>query len=368
MWPDLTILSPSAATYADTRPIRQSTVITIHLRPPLPAWDTYVSGHPASSTYHASVWTMALAEIFRLETYFLVAETADRRLNGALPLIRQHSRLLGDRLTSLPFVNYGGALADDPDTRAALMERAAGLARELRSSRIELRDTAPPPAEWSCRTDKVTLRLTLPPTREALLQGFGSKLRSQIKRAEREPYEVRVGSGDRVADFYPVFAEVMRDLGTPVYPRRFFEELARLLPTYCTVLTVHRDGRAVAGAFLVGARGWLEIPWAATVAAEKPKATNMLLYAEVLKLAVNRGYTCFDFGRSTVNSGPYRFKRQWGAEPVQLYWATWPPSKADARARPGKSFLMSRATRLWARLPLPVANRLGPLISPSLPW
>lgn len=331
------------------------------------AWDTYVSHHAHAQPYHLADWTTVLADSFGLERHFISARSAAGTTLGVLPLIRQKSRIFGDRLTSLPFVNYGGALANDDAVRGSLMQGALTLGRELGVQRIELRDTVPPPAGWSCRTDKVTLRLALPGTQEDLSKGLGSKLRSQVKRAEREPYECKVGGADRVADFYCVFAEVMRDLGTPVYPRHFFENLTRRLPEFCTLLTIHRDGRAVAGAFLVGHRGTLEIPWAATIAAEKPKATNMLLYAEVLKLAVARGCTSFDFGRSTADSGPYRFKLQWGAQPVQLHWAVWPEDPRIAQA-PAEFSLMERATRLWARLPLPIANRLGPLISPSLPW
>lgn len=341
-------------------------VITVHRQPPQPAWDAYVASHPATTLYHRAAWPLALSGIFGLEAYFLTASDG-AHLSGVLPLIRQRSRLFGDRLTSLPYVNYGGPLADDGDTRRRLMDRAIALARELGVGHVELRDRAPPPPGWSCRTDKITLQLPLAASHDALLKGFGSKLRSQVRRAEREPCEVKVGGAERVGDFYPVFAEVMRDLGTPVYPRRFFTELVARLPDACTIVTLHRGGRSVAGAFLVGDAHTLEIPWAATVAAEKPKATNMLLYAEVLKLAVARGCRVFDFGRSTVDSGPHRFKAQWGAQPVQLHWATWPDTDA-AVVRPGATSLASRATRLWSRLPLPVANRLGPLISPSLPW
>jgi FemAB-related protein (PEP-CTERM system-associated) len=341
-------------------------VITIHRQPPQPDWDAYVASHSAATLYHGAAWPLALAGIFGLEAYFLTASD-EARISGVLPLVRQRSRLFGDRLTSLPYVNYGGPLANDPGIRQRLMDRAIVLARDIGVGRVELRDLTPPPPGWSCRTDKVTLRLPLPATHEALQKGFGSKLRSQVRRAEREPCEVRVGGAERVDDFYPVFAEVMRDLGTPVYPRRFFVELLARLPDACTIVTLHRAGRAVAGAFLVGDAHTLEIPWATTVAAEKPKATNMLLYAEVLKLAVDRGCKVFDFGRSTVDSGPHRFKAQWGALPVPLYWAVWPETSTSV-AQPGETSFMSRATRLWSRLPLPVANRLGPLISPSLPW
>jgi FemAB-related protein (PEP-CTERM system-associated) len=340
--------------------------VTVHRSPPA-NWDDYVAAQPAACVYQLAGWPTAVASIFGLEAFYLTAGSGTGPLRGILPLIRQKGWLMGNRLTSLPFFNYGGALADNEATRATLMDEAVELARRLGKDRVEFRDMVAPPPGWSHRADKATLLLDLPSSHEALQKQFGSKLRSQIKRAERELFEVKIGGRDRIDDFYPVFAEVMRDLGTPVYPRRFFEQLAERMAEFCTVLTIHREERPVSGAFLVGWRNTLEIPWAATISAEKPRATNMLLYSEVLKLAVARGYSVFDFGRSTIDSGPYRFKLQWGARPVPLHWSVWPPEMFGGNQGHGTS-LRDRATRAWSKLPLSVANRLGPLISPSLPW
>lgn len=334
---------------------------------PSVAWDPFVASSREASSYHHTCWIRALAQIFGYEAYYLEARDSTGTLVGILPLIRQKSLLFGDRLVSLPFVNYGGAVADCRQGRSALMEGTIDLARSLRVDEVEVRDATPPPAGWACRTDKATLKLELPDSVDELYTRFGSKLRSQIKRAARDPYEVRIGSSDLLADFYPVFSQVMHELGTPVYPCRFFTELIRRVPGYCTIVSVRRGSRPVAAAFLVGGRDTLEVPWAATLPDEKPRGTNMLLYAEVLKLAVQRGYGTFDFGRSTVDSGPYRFKLQWGARPIQLHWAVWPDDSAS-RDVAAPSTMRSAATRLWSRLPLPIANRLGPLISPGLPW
>ena len=335
---------------------------------PPDAWDAYVDRHPLAKPYHLSGWSMAVADLFGLEAHYLVARSPGGEVAGVLPLVRQRSLAFGDRLTSLPYFNYGGALADDEQTRAALMARARDLARDLGVKRLELRDTITPPSGWHCRTDKVTLILELPANVEALYKSFGSKLRSQIRRAEREQPVLSVGGAELVGDFYTVFAQVMRDLGTPVYPRRFFECLATRFSSNCTVVSVRHGDQPVAGAFLVGYRDTLEIPWAGTVAAVKSRATNMLLYAEVMKFAVTRGYRRFDFGRSTVDSGPYRFKRQWGAQPSQLHWSVWPDEPAVEPGSASKGSHFALATRLWSRLPLAITNRLGPLISPGLPW
>lgn len=344
----------------------------VHRDAPPPGWDAYVARHPRASAYHASAWPQAVATLFGLESYYLAAVGADGQLSGVLPLVRQRSLLFGDRLTSLPYFNYGGALADDLQTCATLMDRAEALGRDLGVRQIECRDVEPPPVNWPLRKDKVTLVLKLPDTVAALDQQLGSKLRSQVKRATREQPEVRFGGAELLDDFYGPFCEVMRDLGTPVYPRRFFETLLRAVPEACTLVSVRIAGQPMGAAWLAQHRDTLEIPWAATTAAAKPKAVNMLMYHEALKLAIQRGLSRFDFGRSTVDSGPYRFKRQWGAEPVQLHWALWtadgPKQAPQTPQPPDAGRLMNRATEAWSRLPLALANRLGPLISPKLPW
>ncbi len=224
----------------------------VHRDVPAPGWDAYVARHPRASAYHTAAWPQAVATLFGLESYYLAAVGSDGQLSGVLPLVRQRSLLFGDRLTSLPYFNYGGALADDPQTCATLMDRAEALGRDLGVRQIECRDVEPPPVNWPLRKDKVTLVLELPDTVAALDKQLGSKLRSQVKRATREQPEVRFGGAELLDDFYGPFCEVMRDLGTPVYPRRFFETLLRAVPQACTLCQrAHRrpaDGRGVAGA------------------------------------------------------------------------------------------------------------------------
>jgi FemAB-related protein (PEP-CTERM system-associated) len=332
-------------------------------------WNEYVARHPAARAYHIATWATTVSRLFSLPAYFLTARDDQDRIIGVLPLLRQKSWIFGDRLVSLPYFNYGGALADDAVTHEGLLEHAAALGRELGVKEIEVRETHPPPISWPQRQDKATLVLDLPSTVVDLNQQLGSKLRSQVKRALREQPKAIFGAGELLDDFYGVFAEVMRDHGTPVYPRRFFAVLLQELAAECVIVVLRLDGRPVSAAFLVRHRDQLEIPWAATLAAVRSRSINMALYWEVLRYAVENRYPTFDFGRSTVDSGPYRFKLQWGARPVPLHWACWRPDDSqattievsDGRAR-------AIATRIWSHLPTPVANRLGPLISPSLPW
>jgi len=337
---------------------------------PGPDWDPFVTAFPEASVYHLSGWTEIARQVFGHRVLFVESRDPSGSLTGVLPVIRQKSRLLGNFATSLAFFNYGGALTADPLVAEQMMTRAAESAEALGCRYLEFRDAQPQPGPWVRRTDKVTLRLNLPDTVEALSKRLGSKLRSQVKRAEREAVECRTGTTELLDPFYAVFAENMRDLGTPVYPKRFFRAILERFGQYSQLVVIESRGEPWAGAFLVFWRGVAEVPWASCRAKAKPLGANMKLYWELLSRAISRGCTVFDFGRSTVDSGTDRFKRQWGAEPMPLHWHRWErhAGGAEMSAGEGHGKAMQLATAIWQRLPLPIANRLGPLISGSLPW
>ena len=345
--------------------------VTVAVEPnPGPDWDAFVRTRPAASVYLLSGWALLAREVFGHRAYFIEARGENGELLGVLPLVLQKSLVFGRFMTSLPFFNYGGALADSAEVVLALMERARDLARELGCRYLELRDVVERPGTWRVRRDKASMILTLPPDMAALSKQLGSKLRSQVKRAERENPSVRTGGAELLDAFYDVFCRTMRDLGTPVYPKRFFAAILQRFPAECLLVVVERAGQPAAAAFLVIAGGNAEIPWAACREDAKPAGFNMRLYWEVLTAVVGRGCRQFDFGRSTLDSGTYKFKRQWGAEPLQLHWHRWERDASDTdEAQPAtESKLMQTATNIWKRLPLGVANTLGPLVSPGLPW
>ncbi len=333
-------------------------------------WDSFVMGSPDSSIYHLSGWTEIAREVFGHRALFVESRDSSGSLAGVLPVIRQRSWLLGNFATALAFFNYGGALAADPVIAQQLMIRASQEAKALGCRYLEFRDVQPRPGEWSRRTGKVTLRLDLPDTAEGLSKRLGSKLRSQVRRAEREGIQCRTGTVALLDDFYAVFAENMRDLGTPVYPKRFFEALFERFEQHCQLVVIESQGEPWAAAFLVFWRGCAEVPWASCRAKAKPLGANMRLYWELLSAAIGRGCTSFDFGRSTVDSGTYRFKQQWGAQPVPLYWYRWerPGSRRDTSDGDERGKAIQLATAIWRHLPLSIANALGPLVSGVLPW
>ena len=333
-------------------------------------WDAFVSEASNASLTHLSGWTELAREVFGHRVLFIEARDASGTLTGVLPIVQQRHRLLGNFATSVAFFTYGGALAADPEVAQHLMRRAAEAADALGCRYLEFRDTQQRSDEWNRRSDKVALQLDLPRTFEELATRLGSKLRSQVKRAEREGLERRIGTVDLLDDFYAVFAENMRDLGTPVYPKRFFEAILRRFEPHCRLIVIDWQGRPAATGFLTFWRDRTEIPWASCRADAKRVGVNMKLYWEALGVAIERGCSVFDFGRSTVDSGTDRFKRQWGAQPVPLYWYRWERAhrESDVAASEGKGWARQLATAIWQRLPLQVANTLGPLISGALPW
>jgi len=335
-------------------------------------WDAWVDTHPQASLYHRATCPLLIQEVFQHKPLFFEARDASGSLAGVLSIVRQKSLLFGDYATSLPFVNYGGALANSTAVAESLMIEARNAANAWGCKYIEFRDVRRQSGPWSTRTDKVTMLLQLPRSHEDLAKALGSKLRSQVRRADREEASVDVGGARLLSSFYTVFCQNMRQLGTPVYPRRFFEALLCRFPAESVIVTISRNGRPSAAALLILHRQRAEIPWASCTEETKPLGFNMKLYWEALRVAIERGCTSFDFGRSTANSGPYRFKQQWGAQPQQLYWHRWSrdghaPGDAAIGSSPHGT-LFRRASRIWARLPLPIANSIGPMISPSLPW
>jgi FemAB-related protein (PEP-CTERM system-associated) len=344
-----------------------NTVLTVDDRDAA-AWDAFVASHPEATAYHQYAWRRVIEQVFRQRAHYLSARDASGALVGVLPLVQLRSRLFGNFLVSMPYVNYGGILAVDLQARRFLVEAAEALGRRLGASHVELRHTGASIDGWPTRTDKVSMRRTLPDSAATLNKQLGSSLRSQIRRPIKAGASAAHGGVDLLDEFYAVFAENMRDLGTPVYPRSLFATVLREFPQRARICVIRIGARAVAAGFTIGHRGMLEIPWASSLREFNPSSVNMLLYAQLLEQAIADGYTVFDFGRSTVDSGTYRFKRQWGAEPVQLHWHYW---LRDGGAEPPRlnpdNPRYRAAISAWQHLPLGLANRLGPMIVRNLP-
>ncbi len=330
------------------------------------AWDDYVNAHPQSSLYHLYIWRDVIAQSFQHAAIYLIARDTLGGMHGVLPLVRLTSRLFGDFAVSMPFFNYGGPLADNADIANQLLSCAEAIAEQQQLDHLEIRATQNL-NDWPVRTDKVSMIRALPSSGAALDEEIGAKVRAQINRAHQESPAVAIGHLDLLDEFYHVFAVNMRDLGTPVYGKQFFRNILAALPQQSHLVVIRLQGRPVAAAFLLGYREMMEIPWASTLRSVNSLNINMALYRAVLGFCIERKYQFFDFGRSTQNSGTYRFKKQWGAVPVQHYWHYWLRSGGELPALKPDSPKFKLVIACWQRTPVFVTRLIGPYIVKNLP-
>ncbi len=330
-------------------------------------WDHYVAGHNESEAYHLYAWRHVLESALGCACYYLQARAEDGTVRGVLPLAHLKSRLFGNFLVSIPAFNYCGVLADDETVREALLDGARELGASLALDHIELRHRDNLDVDLPYRADKVAMRLSLPPSEEELWQGFKPKLRAQIRRPSKDGAQATAGSVELLDEFYDVFSRNMRDLGTPVYPKTLFREMCRQFPDEVRVHVVRLEDKPVAAGITVAHKGSMEIPFASSLREFNRSSVNMLLYWSVLCAAIAAGCTVFDFGRSTPDTGTYRFKAQWGAHPQPLHWHYWLRDAGELPMLNPQNPKFRFATQVWSRLPVAVANLLGPRIVRHLP-
>jgi FemAB-related protein (PEP-CTERM system-associated) len=349
--PDATRLTVSIATEADAA-----------------AWEAYVSDDPDSSGYHSWAWRGVFDRAFGHESIYLIARRADgpgrESIRGVLPLVQINSLIFGRTLTSLPFLNYGGVVSDSDSEAAALVDAAAEFARDRRCRYIELRHSARRFPQLPCKQHKVAMLLRL---NTKLWDALDRKVRNQIRKAQKSGLTSIQGGQELLDDFYTVFARNMRDLGTPVYARRFFEEVLRAFPGRAQLHVVRLGSRNVAAGLTYRTGTRVEVPWASSIREHNALCPNHLLYWNILESAIAEGADLFDFGRSTPNEGTFHFKRQWGAESVPLFWEYCLVGQSGLPDQSPKNPKFKSAIEIWKRCPLWLANLIGPHIVRSIP-
>ena len=332
-----------------------------------PQWNGYANGKGYAGYFHRVEWAEVLHRALGHEPYFLAAFRGEE-ITGLLPLTLVRSALFGRFLVSLPYLNSAGVLSDCDESKRLLLDQAIRLADELRVRHLELRQECEieHPGLTEKMTSKVHLRLSLPGDAEALLAGFKSKLRSQVKKALSNGQTVDWGNEELLGDFYAVFSRNMRDLGTPVFPRELFRSMLRSFPAESEMCVVRQDGRPVAAALLLHGPGTTLVPSASTLREFNATNANMRLYWHLMERTVRRGQACFDFGRSSTESGTFKFKEQWGAQPHPAVWQYYRRTGQAADMRPENS-KFKKAIMLWQKLPLGLANVLGPWVVRGIP-
>jgi serine/alanine adding enzyme len=331
-----------------------------------PEWNAFVRAQPHWTHFHLYGWRSVLESVFNHECIYLEARSTDGDLIAVLPLVRLRSLLFGHFLVSMPFVNYGGPLGSEAGIRA-LLDEAVRLAERDRIRLLELRSRAALPTSMSVSHRKITVTLDLPDSEDALWRSLPAKVRSQVRRPQKEGVSVRVGP-DQVGAFYKVFAHHMRDLGTPAQSLGFFQAIASEFPNDVRFACAYLGEQPIACGCGFLWRDEFEITWASALRSHKQLSANMLVYWALMQCAIADGASVFNFGRCTPGSGTHRFKQQWGAHDEELWWYQHGANDGGVTATPSPdSGRYAFATRVWKRLPLSMTTRLGPSIVRYIP-
>jgi len=321
------------------------------------AWDDFVLRHAEGTAYQLFAWQEAVGRAYGFRGAYLLAHHG-ATVCGILPLVDFRVPFVGRTLISLPYCDAGGVLADSEGVARALLAQAKVLAQK-HGAGIQIRALQPLPAATGNLTDKVRMVLELPTSSDQLLASLEAKVRSQVKKPVRDGLSVKLGTEELINDFYQVFAENMRDLGSPVHSRQWIEAIVAAYGERVRVAVVYTpDGTPSAAGVVLIHPTTMSIPWASSLRRYNHLNPNMLLYWIFLSLAIDSGCKQFDFGRSTPGEGTYRFKEQWGARPQPLYWHDlakngWQAGTAANREdAPGRHAARQRAAEFWRRMPL----------------
>jgi FemAB-related protein (PEP-CTERM system-associated) len=327
-------------------------------------WDRFVTQSAESTFCHLSGWREIMSDVMGHECCYVAAIDDDGQWSGVMPLVRVQSTLFGRYLVSMPFLNYGGPIGT-VSAQEQLSKYALQQARWLDAGLLELRNRSFVSSPLEINPRKITLVLPFPETPELLFKQFPAKLRSQIRRPQKAELDTRFGL-DQVEAFYSVFSRNMRDLGTPVMPRAWFEAIARTFPDLVKFGVVYQGTVPVAAGCGFVWRDEFEMTWASSLREFNNLAPNMLLYWAFMEHVMGLGVRTFNFGRCTPGGGTHRFKMQWGAKDEMLPWAQWSPTQVRATPNPDRpAYRMAAA--VWRRLPLRIANRVGPVLARAIP-
>ena len=331
----------------------------------MPAWDAFVDASPTGTFFHRAAWAQVIAQAFGHTPHFVLAER-DGAITGILPLVHVRTRLFGNGLMSSPFCVYGGPLATDAETLAALDGYATALMQRTGAAMTEFRllHDLPPgwlDETWQTRADLyVTFRKPITADDDANMKAIPRKQRAMVRKGIDRG--LRSELSQDTDGLHRIYAESVRNLGTPVFSRRYFRILRAAFQDRMDVLTVLDGGTPVSAVMNFYDRGEVLPYYGGGTAAARGSYANDFMYWEVMRHAAARGCTLFDFGRSKTGTGAFAFKKNWGftPEPLQYRYKLAPGASIPDHNPLNPKYRLFIAA--WKRLPIPVANLIGPHI------
>ena len=327
-------------------------------------WDAFVLACPEATFFHRAGWQRVLHQVYRHVTFFLYAEQ-DGRIVGVLPLAQVKSLLFGHALVGLPFTVYGGVAATEPAAVQALEDEAQRLARQLGAEHLELRNMQRRHADWPLQDLYVTFRKAILPDEAANMLAIPRKQRAMVRKGIKHELRSEIDPG--VDRFFAMFADNVHRHGTPAMPLRWFQALRQEFGDDCEVLTVvTAEGRPVSSVMSFYFRDEVLPYYAGDDEAARDLAANDFKYWELMRRACARGLKLFDFGRSKQGTGPCAFKKNWGFEPTPLQYEYCLYKRDSVPQNNPNNAKYRLLIGVWRRLPIGVANWLGPFVVRNL--
>lgn len=326
-------------------------------------WDNFVESCEEATFFHKAGWKQVVERAFGHKMHYLYAEKAGR-IEGVLPLGHIKSWLFGNALISAPFCVYGGVAAISEGARKALEEAARDLARTLGVGYLEWRNRRRGYSDRPRKELYVTFRKALDPDPDNNLQALPRKQRAMVRKGIKAGLISRIDAD--IERFYSMYAESVRNLGTPVFSKHYFSILKETFGDQCEVLTIEHGGRPISSVMSFYFRDEVLPYYGGGTEQARELKGNDFMYWEVMRRASERGVRVFDYGRSKRETGSYRFKKHWGFEPEPLYYEY---DLIKAKNVPDINPLNPKYRlfiALWQKLPLPVSQLIGPYIARNL--
>ena len=326
-------------------------------------WDAFVMSQPAATFFHRAGWQTVIERAFGHRTHFLFAQRNGKIL-GVLPLAQIKSRLFGHSLSSLPFCAYGGIIANDAQTFQALDQAAQTLAQQLKVGALEYRNLQAQHSDWPSKDLYVTFRKAIDSDVEANMNAIPRKQRAMVRKG------IKAGLvGEIDADtqrFFAAYSASVHRLGTPVFSRRYFRILKEIFGDDCEVLTITLQGKVIASVLSFYFRDEVLPYYGGGVDAARAVAGNDFMYWDLMRRACERGFKVFDFGRSKRGTGSFDFKKNWGFEAAPLHYEYFLVKDREVPEINPLNPKYSLFIQAWKRMPLAVANMIGPHIVKNL--
>jgi FemAB-related protein (PEP-CTERM system-associated) len=344
----------------------QACVPSVHLLQPQHGkrWDEFViSACPEATFFHRAGWQTVIERAMGHKTWFLYAES-EGVIQGVLPLAEISSVLFGHSLSSLPFCVYGGIAAISESAREVLDRAAQALASRLKVDYLEYRNLKTFHSQWPVKDLYVTFRKEMAPDAEENMQAIPRKQRAMVRKGIKAGLDSILD--DDIERFFSAYSGSVHRLGTPVFSKKYFQLLKQTFGQDCELMIITKDGRTICGVMSFYFRDEVLPYYGGGTAEAREVAGNDFMYWELMRRTCERGYKTFDFGRSKRNTGSFDFKRNWGFEPQPLHYEY---QLHRASAVPDHNPLNPKYRMFinaWQKLPLPVANLIGPHIVRNL--